>query len=55
MDSDPFYDTVAKVFPIFLLAALGLLCIYSVVGVPLGLILIGVAAWMAYRRFHAEA
>lgn len=56
METDPFYDAVATIVPIVLLIALGLVSIYSMVGVPVGITLIGVAIGMAVvhiaRRHH---
>lgn len=48
MESGAFLDALAKVVPVALLAAVGAIAIYSVVGVPLGLILIGLAIALAY-------
>ena len=55
METDPFYNAVAEVAPIVVLVLLGILCIYSVIGVPVGLTLIGVAIGMSiadYRKHH---
>lgn len=56
METDPYYDAISAVVPIIVLVLLGALCIYSVIGVPVGIILIGVAVGMsiAYvmKRHH---
>lgn len=54
MDTDPFLDGVANVFPVVLLALLGVLCIYSVVGVPIGIMLIGMAIAVAVIKIHGS-
>jgi len=52
MDTDPFYDSLARIFPSLLLIALGIVCIYSVIGVPIGLFLIGSAIALAITKYH---
>ena len=47
MQPDPFFDALAKIVPIILLVALGLLSIYTVVGVPFGIVFIGLAIALA--------
>ena len=54
MYTDPILDVVANVFPVVLLVFLGLLCIYSVVGVPVGIVLLGMAIAVAVLRVHGE-
>ena len=58
METDPFYDAVAVIVPIVVLMLLGAAFIYSMVGVPVGLILIGVAIGMTvgqYMKHHRGA
>ena len=59
METDPFFNALATVVPIAILVILGLVCIYSVVGVPLGLILLGVAVGMivgkVWNHYHPAA
>jgi hypothetical protein len=55
MVTEPFENAVGNVFLIVLLAFLGLMCIYSVVGVPVGLALIGMAIAVAVMRVHGES
>ena len=47
MEPGPFFDALAKVVPVFLLVVLGLLSIYTVVGVPFGIVFIGLAIALA--------
>ena len=47
MENDPYYNAIATVVPIVVLVLLGALSIYSVIGVPVGIILIGVAIGMS--------
>jgi hypothetical protein len=51
METDPYYDSISEVVPIIVLVLLGALCIYSVIGVPVGIILIGVAVGMSIARY----
>ncbi|HQR40952.1 MAG TPA: hypothetical protein PLF26_21395 [Blastocatellia bacterium] len=55
METDPILDVLANAFPVILLTFLGLLCIYSVVGVPIGLVLLGMAVAVAVMKVHGEA
>ena len=58
METDPYFDAISAVVPIVVLVLLGALCSYSVIGVPVGLILIGVAVGMTiaqYMKHHHGA
>lgn len=55
MEPDPFYDAVAKIVPVVVLVLLGLLSIYSVIGVPFGIVFFGFAIALTvyhYRKSH---
>ena len=55
METDPFFNALTKVVPIAILALLGFVWIYSVVGVPFGIMLLGAATWLAVyeiRKHH---
>ena len=54
MQPDPFFDALAKAVPVFLLVVLGLLSIYTVVGVPFGIVFLGLAIALAvYNHRHS--
>ena len=58
MEPGPFFDAVAKVAPVVLLAVLGLVAIYTVIGVPIGIVLVGLAVSLAvfnFRHRHGDA
>jgi hypothetical protein len=48
MESGPFLDSLSKIVPVVLLVVVGALAVYSVVGVPVGLVLFGFALALAY-------
>jgi hypothetical protein len=57
MEPDPFLTALETIIPIAVFTVFGLVCIYSVIGVPLGIIFLGVAIGMgvaAVRRHHRE-
>ena len=58
METDPFFNALATLAPIVLLALMGVVAIYSVVGVPLGIILLAVALGMTVSivwKHHHQA
>jgi hypothetical protein len=51
MEGDKFYEAVGKIVPVLLLAAIGVYCILTMVGVPLGILLLGAAIWIGAATF----
>ena len=52
MEPGLFLDTVAKVIPVVLLVVLGLVCIYSVIGVPFGIVFLGLAIALGMYNYR---
>ena len=55
MQPDWFFEALARIIPVFLLVVLGLISIYTVVGVPFGIVLLGLAIALAvynHRQSH---
>jgi hypothetical protein len=55
MQPDWFFEALARIVPVFLLVVLGLISIYTVVGVPFGIVLHGLAIALAvyiHRQSH---
>jgi hypothetical protein len=54
MEPGPFLDVLAKVVPVVLLVVLGAISIYSVIGVPFGIVFLGLAIALGVYNFRSS-